>query len=101
MLRQLYSEDEWSRFMREFYVEHECHTPLFPEIPREFLQYLQEQRGDRPGDKPFMLELAHYEWVEIALDLDEQELAAVAVNPDDALGDIAKQRLWPVMDLRN
>lgn len=85
VLRKLYSDDAWTAFMREFYATHEFHTPLFPEIPREFLQYLQEARGEREGDPPFLLELAHYEWVEIALDLDETDLDAFDVDREGDL----------------
>ena len=66
-----------------------CHTPLFPEIPREFLQYLQDAAADHPDDPPFALELAHYEWVEIALDLDETELTTI---PADRAGRPAERR---------
>ena len=85
VLRKLYDEEAWATFMREFYATHEFHTPLFPEIPREFLQYLQEERGARESDPPFLLELAHYEWVEIALDLDETDLDALPVDRDGDL----------------
>lgn len=85
VLRRLYDDKRWASFMREFYANHEFHTPLFPEIPREFLQYLQEERGEREGDPPFLLELAHYEWVEIALDLDAIDLEAIDVDRDGDL----------------
>lgn len=87
VLRRLYSDDDWAAFMREFYANHEFHTPLFPEIPREFLQYLQEERGAREGDPPFLYELAHYEWVEIALDLDETDLGDIPADPHGDLMD--------------
>ena len=74
VVRQLYEDQAWKQLVRDFYIEHRCHTPLFPELPKEFLRYLQDQRKDRPGDPPFLLELAHYEWVELALSLDENEL---------------------------
>ena len=35
---------------------------------------------DRPGDPPFLLELAHYEWTEIALGQDEHEPADIKVD---------------------
>jgi len=85
VLRSLYTEDEWDTLCREFYTEYRCHTPLFPELPREFLQYLQDHRQQREGDPPFMLELAHYEWVELALSLDESETGDIEVNPDGDL----------------
>ncbi len=80
VLRQLYDEKSWRELAQDFYTEHRCHTPLFPELPKEFLRYLQEQRTNRPGDPAFMLELAHYEWVELALSMDENELEDTEAN---------------------
>lgn len=99
VLRKLHSKEAWDALVRDFYTEHRARTPLFPEIAREFLQYLQERRQDHPGDPPFMLELAHYEWVELALSLDERELDEVAAHP---AGDLLKDRpllsplAWPL-----
>ena len=85
VLRTLYKDAEWTILCREFYSEFRCHTPLFPEIPREFLRYLQDHRQDHEADPPFILELAHYEWVELALSLDETEIDDIEVNPDGDL----------------
>lgn len=99
VLRTLYSESEWTTLCREFYRDYRCHTPLFAEIPREFLQYLQDHRQNHAGDPPFMLELAHYEWVELALSLDETDVDAVKVNPaGDLLSGIPvlSPLVWPL-----
>jgi hypothetical protein len=85
VLRSLHETDEWAALCRDFYRDFRSQTPLFPEIPREFLRYLQEQRQDRAGDPPFMLELAHYEWVELALSLDESDSGAGLADPDGDL----------------
>lgn len=85
VLHKIYGEKAWRVLAREFYKEHRAHTPLFPELPKEFLRYVQEQRADRDGDPPFLLELAHYEWVELALGLDTHELDEV---PTDSQGDL-------------
>jgi len=85
VLRSLYSDPDWRALCRDFFSHHRCHTPLFPELPREFLKYLQDHRGGRGDDPPFMLELAHYEWVELALSLDETEPDAEAADPDGDL----------------
>jgi len=89
VLRSLYDDAAWSRLMREFYAEHRARTPLFPEIAKEFLRYLQDLRGIRAGDPPFLLELAHYEWVELALTLDEREPDDVDADPH---GDLLEGR---------
>ncbi|HKX57205.1 MAG TPA: putative DNA-binding domain-containing protein [Xanthomonadales bacterium] len=80
VLRKIHGETAWRKLAREFYTEHRAHTPLFPEIPREFLRYVQEQRQDRAGDPPFLLELAHYEWVELALSLETHEIDGIEVE---------------------
>jgi hypothetical protein len=99
VLRRLYDETGWKRLVRDFFIEHRAHTPLFPELPKEFLRYLQDGRGERPGDPPFLLELAHYEWVEMALSLDPRELDAVVAQPDgDLLGavPVLSPLAWPL-----
>ncbi len=85
LLRRLHDAAGWSRLVREFFSEHRAQTPLFPQLPTEFLRYVQEQRQQRPGDLPFLLELAHYEWVESALALDPHELEEIAVVRDGDL----------------
>lgn len=85
VLRKIYGENAWRKLAREFYTEHRAHTPLFPEIPKEFLRYVQEQRQGRAGDPPFLLELAHYEWVELALTLDTHEIDEIVVAADGDL----------------
>lgn len=87
VLRQLYTPDEWEELVRGFYHRHRAATPLFPEIPREFLSYLQKGFTPRACDPPFMEELAHYEWVELALELDEHDLAAIDADPEGDLLD--------------
>ena len=72
--------DRWARLVRDFYRDHHCRTPLFLEVPREFVDYLADQREAQPGDAPFLYELAHYEWVELALAIDEQDLASVVAD---------------------
>lgn len=99
VLKTLFSEQDWIDLCREFFTDYRCHTPLFPEIPREFLQYLQDHRKDQSGDPPFMLELAHYEWVELALELDEAEVDDIVVNPEGDLLDgvpVLSPLAWPL-----
>jgi hypothetical protein len=71
VLKTLYSADAWTVLCREFYSEYRCHTPLFPEIPREFLKYLQDHRQQRQSD--------------LALTLDETEIDSIEFDPDGDL----------------
>lgn len=74
ILRSLYSESDWNELTRDFIRSHQSHSPYFLEISQEFLKYLQQERGDCDCDPAFLLELAHYEWVELALDVSEEVL---------------------------
>jgi hypothetical protein len=99
VIRKLCDDDDWRRLIRDFYREHRCQTPLFPEVAREFLRYLQDNRKECPDDPPFLLELAHYEWVELALALDEREISVPGCDPG---GDLLSGRpllspvAWPL-----
>jgi hypothetical protein len=99
VLRGLHDDDSWNALVRDFYSRHRCHTPLFPEVPREFLHYLQDERGARSDDPPFMLELAHYEWVELALSLDERDPDDLAVDTEADLltgSPVLSPLAWPL-----
>jgi hypothetical protein len=85
VLRRLLPDERWHGMVRDFLVRHRCETPLFPEIAQEFLDYLQNERGVDPEDPPFLLELAHYEWVELALSLSDEEPDPAGVDPNGDL----------------
>ncbi len=93
VLRSLYEDDDWQQLVRGFIQAHRCSTPYFMEISQEFLQYLLQEYQPRDIDPPFMTELAHYEWVELALDVAE-EAPLPAVRVDDPLA--AVPRLSPL-----
>lgn len=74
VLRSLYSDADWHALVRLFIDQHRCQTPYFLEISQEFLRFLEQVHQPRPCDPPFLYELAHYEWVELGLDIAEDEL---------------------------
>lgn len=76
--RRILGTDRWRRLVRDFYAGHRAHTPYFLELPREFAEWLRA-RATRAGDEPpFLEELAHYEWVELALSISEEHPPAAA-----------------------
>jgi len=84
VLRQILGKRRWTALVRDFFAAHRCHTPFFRQIPDEFIQYLQTERGTRDTDPPFLLELAHYEWIELVLSVSDKETPA-AIDPQGDL----------------
>jgi hypothetical protein len=85
VLRKLLDDAAWTAMARDFFAHHQCHTPLFLEIPREFLQYLEQEREAHVADLPFLYELAHYEWLELALSVAEDPKPDTGVDPEGDL----------------
>jgi hypothetical protein len=77
--RKLLDDQQWDRAVRRFVIEHRCSTPLFREIPAEFLHWLEDKFEALFPSLPFLPEFMHYEWLELAVsvapgELNEQEL---------------------------
>jgi len=85
VLRELLGEQGWDAMVRDWLIRHRAQTPLFLELPQEFLRYLLEEREPAANEAPFLAELAHYEWVELALSIDEREPELHGVEPQGDL----------------
>jgi hypothetical protein len=86
VLRRMLPDDHWRGLIRDFMVQHRAATPLFLEISQEFLDYLGTTRAQQTtDDPPFLLELAHYEWVELALSVSDDEPDPSHANPNGDL----------------
>lgn len=100
VLRKILAGEAWQALIRDWFVRHRARTPLFLELPREFLQYLEHEREPAAADPPWMKELAHYEWVELALSIDERKHETDDV---DAAGDlldgvaVVSPLAWPLV----
>ena len=79
VLKALHTEDQWFELTQDFFAKHSSESPYFSDIPEEFISYLQNERHN-PDDYPFMLELAHYEWVEMALSIAKETLPKVVTS---------------------
>lgn len=90
VLRRITPDAQWHAMVRDFYARHESHEPLFHKIAREFLAYFEQRRRRRAvarADWPFLQELAHYEWVELALSVADTELTPDLADPNGDLLD--------------
>ena len=74
VLRKITPDDRWHEMLRDYVCHHQAHTPLFPRMPLEFLQYLEDERHGHSEDPDFILELAAYEWAEVSISLDTREI---------------------------
>lgn len=84
----------WKTLVRAFMTGHRCATPLFRQIPEEFLRWLECTAADLP---PYFSDLAHYEWIELAIALSDAVPASqIAAGTDSLLG---KPQLAPAMAL--
>lgn len=72
VIRKTLGEQRWRGLVRAFYAGHRCHTPLFAEIGREFIRFLEARAQAGSDDPPWLAELAHYEWVELALQISDE-----------------------------
>ncbi len=75
VMKRLMSSEQWALLIRAYYREHPAHTPYFHQIAQEFMAFLAAQPALWQSQFPFLLELAHYEWLELALDIDTQSMA--------------------------
>ncbi len=81
VMRSIMGDENWHKLMRDFISTHRCHTPYFVELSEEFLHYLAQERGLQEADPAFLLELAHYEWIELALDTSEAVIPPASPLP--------------------
>lgn len=72
VIRRTLGESDWLQRVRDFCREHRAHTPLFTEIGQEFIRFLDEAAS--PAQPGWLLELAHYEWIELALQISADPL---------------------------
>lgn len=79
--RKVLGARRWKPLVRAFFRAHANHTPYFRQIPEEFLKYLQDEWVRPDGFPAFLPELAHYEWVELALDTSDQDRDLPAHDP--------------------
>jgi uncharacterized protein len=109
VMHKMLGKRRWGKLVRQFLAVHRSHTPYFRQIPDEFFQFLQDEWGGGDGYPEYLLDLAHYEWIELVLSVSSQDehipahdaegdlLAGIPVlNP--VLANLAYQ--WPVHRIR-
>jgi len=85
VLRKLHDDKHWDRFIRQFMQNHHAKTPYFLELPEEFLNFLRNEYEHQVDDFPFLTELAHYEYIELALSVSTESNNLDGVDPNGDL----------------
>lgn len=85
IIRSIYTDENWHRMTRDFFSRHQSQSPYFLEISQEFLAYLKNEREPQPEDPAGLLELAHYEWVELALNVSDETISLDGIDPNGDL----------------
>lgn len=95
--KRVLGDSEWHGLVRAFLQRHGSASPYFPDVSQEFLEFLNASEDPpRPG---FLLELCHYEWVELGLGIADDAVPPEGVDP---AGDLLAGRpvrsplAWPL-----
>jgi len=98
--RSILGDAPWRDLVRRFIHLHPSASPYFLEVSQEFLQFVHELHDERlPG---FLVELCHYEWVELGLGVAEEPTLPDGVDDLDPAGDLRTGRVvlsplaWPL-----
>ncbi len=90
LTKSLLTTEEWDGLVQDFFSSNNCSSPQIWRMPKELFLYV-ENSGEKLTDKyPFLIELLHFEWLEIEIYMMEDE---------DLLeyrkeGDLAKDALY-------
>ncbi|MDX1480144.1 MAG: putative DNA-binding domain-containing protein [Woeseiaceae bacterium] len=85
VLKKLHEPAHWKRLIRQFMRRHRAETPYFLELPKEFLAFLEQEYEPGADDFPFLVELAHYEYIELALSISKAVDDLRGIEPDGDL----------------
>lgn len=66
----LYDEGDWLKLTRTFFKKHQSVSPYFIDISKEFITFLSHQYVLQDNDPACLLYLAHYEWIELDVSVD-------------------------------
>jgi hypothetical protein len=80
VIRKLFDDSAWRELIRAFMVAHRASTPMFTEIGSEFVAFLVERRDAAIDQRPWLPDLAHWEYLETCVRLDSAEVT----RPEEA-----------------
>jgi len=93
----------WDDLIHTFIEEFKCYSPMFKDLPEQFLQWLKVTKNPQIKQviPKFFYCFAHYEWIEmaIAVALDNKQPFHVIQQKEDFLNqDIVLTDSWTIVD---
>ncbi|PPC94547.1 MAG: DUF2063 domain-containing protein [Methylotenera sp.] len=82
--QQVLGMSNWKQLVRGFMQQHSANSPIFRDIPKELLGYL-EQCSYSKETPAFLYSLCHYEWVELAVASAQTSINLEDINSDGDL----------------
>ncbi len=73
---------KWRRLVQEFMRSYSANSPLFREIPKQFVDFLRSNQSVQDELPPYIHALCHYEWIELhvsALPLEIQPVSTETI----------------------
>lgn len=92
VLQSILTAEQWTALITQFFEECYVQSPISLDVPKEFVEFLEKCPNLQPA---FLVELAHYEWVELAVMID------VAKIEKSANFNVDKLTLNPTLRLLN
>ncbi len=85
VLKKILTAEKMQSLVRQFMQRHRAETPYFLRLPEEFLAFLRNEYVLQDDEYQFLVELAHYEYIELALSISEDSNDMTGVDRDGDL----------------
>lgn len=85
VLRSILPTEIWWNTLKNFIKVYPVSSPIFHRLPFFLVQYLKQHPID---NYPFAYELAHYEWIELEVELIEYQEVITKIEPADLLSQV-------------
>lgn len=100
--KTLFGAEQWPHLIRAFYEQWQCRTPIFSQIPKEFVGFI-DSAPPLNHIPAWLPELLHYEWLELEVELDDPDHGQPLDSGDDRIFTNPTLRMhgyeWPVHKL--
>jgi len=83
----------WQRLTEHFFADHHCQSPFFYDISLHFREFVAALDWPELTGCPWLTELLHFEWMELAADIAEEPNPSI--KPDCVLAD---ESCWSRLD---